>query len=286
LHADERALNLRSPAKINLFLQITGKRPDGYHDLFSLMCCVNLFDDIRLEFDQDEASIVCAHPEVPEDENNLACRAAELFYEQIGRPNRVAITIQKTIPVGAGLGGGSGNAATVLKGLNEHYGFPLDDKTLALVGLSIGADVPYLLYGKPAFARGVGEQLRPCVGLFPYTVLLLNPGFNVSTAMVYKNLNLGLTKCEKKIKSFPFKDASIDVNGYLCNDLESVTISMFPQIGDIKALLLEKGAKGALMSGSGPTVFGLFSDRNSAEKASQSITHLGRDQKFVADMIL
>jgi len=278
--------DIRSPAKINLFLHVTGKRPDGFHELYTLMCCIDLFDHIRLYFEQQKAGIVCDHPAVPADETNTAFRAAELFHARVGEPNRTLISIRKNIPVGAGLGGGSGNAAAVLKALNARYGFPLDDGELAAIGLAIGADVPFMLYGKPAIATGVGENLQPCPGLASRAVLLLNPGFTVSTAMVYKNLNLGLTKCEKKTTSFPFKEPSVNVAEYLCNDLETVTISMFPELEDMKALLLETGAEGALMSGSGPTVFGLFSDRNKAEQAGRRIKRFGPGKKFVAELIV
>lgn len=279
-------VEIRSPAKVNLFLHVTGKRPDGYHELFTLMCCIDLFDEIRLNFEGQKPGIVCDHPAVPVNETNTAFRAAELFHARVGTPNRTRISIRKNIPVGAGLGGGSGNAAAVLKALNAHYGFPLDDGELASIGLSIGADVPFMLYGKPAIATGIGEDLQPCPGLGSRALLLLNPGFTVSTELVYKNLNLGLTKCEKKTKSFPFKEPSVNVNEYLCNDLETVTISMFPELEDMKVLLLETGAEGALMSGSGPTIFGLFSDRNRAEQASRKIERFGPGRKFVAELIL
>lgn len=264
---------LSAPAKINLFLAVTGKRPDDYHDLISLMCAVELHDTLSLSLKPggNRIRIICSHPDVPENETNLAWRAANLFMANFKRQDTVTITIEKRIPVAAGLGGGSSDAATVLLGLNRLYQTPFSIKELMSMGLSIGADVPFFIFGKPAVARGIGEQLEPCTGLCPCPVLLICPRISVSTHAVYKKLNLGLTKCEIKINSFVFGDRKLDVPQHLCNDLETVSVPRYPIVQKAKQALLSRDALGALMSGSGPAVFGLFSDAAVARSARRSL---------------
>ena len=278
-------MNILSPAKINLFLQVTGKRPDGYHALFSLMCCVNLFDKISLQFDADKIEIDASHPQMPRDNANLAYRAADLFYRSSKITAGVKISIQKQIPVAAGLGGGSSNAASVLRGLNDHYGRPFSPQQLMSLGLNLGADVPFLLHQKPALASGIGENLEAYTAWLPETVVIVYPGFAVSTAAVFQNLNLRLTNCKKKITRATLKKTGYQIPAHLCNDLETVTESQHPEIKLIKKQLVQLGALGALMSGSGPTVFGLFSDQDSASKAIQVIERHPRWMAFIAEII-
>ncbi len=282
---ESKRIEVLSPAKVNFFLVVEGKRPDGYHDLVTLMCCVGLYDTVALDFHGNQSCIACSHPDVPKDETNVALRAARLFFKTYGQEEPVEIRIEKKIPVGAGLGGGSSNAAAVLSGLNQYFNNPFSQEKLMSMGAQIGADVPFLIFRKPAIATGIGEKLSPCGSLRPYWILLINPGFSVSTAMVYKNLNLRLTKCKKKISNLPFKEAFLDVGEFLCNDLETVTASLFPEIDKMKRLLLDHGAKGALMSGSGPTVFGLFAEKRAAEKAYQALAAFDLQQKFLVEML-
>lgn len=281
-------MKLLSPAKINLFLHVTGRRSDGYHDLLSLMCPVSLHDIIEFDFHADTLSIRCDHPEVPLNESNLAYRAARLFFEQreavMGIPaDGVMLSIIKRIPIAAGLGGGSSNAATVLIGLNRFFGHPFSLETLKEMGLSIGADVPFFIYGKPAIATGIGEVLSPVQSLPQFYVILVNPGVAVSTGAVYKNLNLGLTNTQKINKEAFFKVRNLDLVRYLWNDLEKVTASKFPEILDIKEALLSNGAEGALMSGSGPTVFGLFYEVNKARQAFDKLICRNEWRVFFAE---
>lgn len=283
---DSVPMKLLSPAKINLFLAITGKRADGYHDLCSLMCCVGLYDTVSLTIGGRDLSVACDHPDVPEDETNLAYRAASLFCSTQTITDGVKIHIQKNIPVGAGLGGGSSNAAAVLSGLNRYYGNPLSSEELVEMALAIGADVPFFMFGKPAIATGIGERLEAYPALASFPVLLVNPGFSVPTSAVYKNLNLGLTRCEKKLNDLNFKVQGFDVDRHLCNDLELVTASMYPEIGAIKKALLSQGARGVLMSGSGPTVFGIYADRDQARIAKKSLSQNSKWQFFIADLIV
>ena len=272
-------MKILSPAKINLFLQVTGKRPDGYHELFSLMCCVSLCDTIHLQFGTEKIQIESSHPHIPLDDANLAHRAAALFLKTLGAEEGVKITIEKTIPVAAGLAGGSSNAASVLRGLNHHYGFPFAPDRLMSLGLSLGADVPFLLFQKPALASGIGEKLEAFAEPLPYCVVIVHPGFGVSTAEVFQNLNLRLTKCKKKFTKLSLKKSGYKVPLHLCNDLEAVTASKYPEINLVKEQLYQQGALGALMSGSGPTVFGLFSD---PDKAGRAVRTVGRHPRWTA----
>jgi 4-diphosphocytidyl-2-C-methyl-D-erythritol kinase len=278
-------MKILSPAKINLFLQITGKRPDGYHELFSLMCCLSLFDVIFLQFGGPKIEIDASTSQIPLDETNLVHKAATLFFKKLRVTGGLSIRIEKSIPVAGGLGGGSSNAASTLLGLNQHYGSPFSRDELMSLGLQLGADVPFFIFQKPAFASGVGEKLEAYPGCLPYHVLLINPGVKVHTGEVYRNLNLRLTKCKKKITKPSLKQSGFDASLHLCNDLEAVTISQYPIIESLKKQLLSHGALGALMSGSGPTVFGLFSDPHAAGEAARAIGQNTRVNTYLSDII-
>jgi 4-diphosphocytidyl-2-C-methyl-D-erythritol kinase len=282
-------LEILSPAKINLFLQVTGKRADGYHDLYSLMCCISLCDEITLQFGMKSNTVVCSHPHVPQNESNLAYRAAVLFLKHLDARREgdgVSITINKNIPVAAGLGGGSSNAASVLLGLNRFYDNPYTIDQLMSMGVSLGADVPFFLFQKPAIATGIGERLAAFDGLHPYKILLISPEISVSTAEIYRKLNLRLTNCKKKLTSTPLKKHGFDVALHLCNDLETVTASLHPEILSAKELLLNHGAQGALMSGSGPTVFGLYADIEKARQAKAALSYKVEGRLFLADIMV
>ncbi|MGD2187693.1 MAG: 4-(cytidine 5'-diphospho)-2-C-methyl-D-erythritol kinase [Desulfobacterales bacterium] len=283
-------MKILSPAKINLFLKVRGKRPDGYHELFSLMCCITLFDEISLQIGNGETiEFHCSHPNVPADDTNLAYRAASLFQGQMDSARGIKIHLKKNIPVAAGLGGGSSNAASILLALNTYYGHPFSRQHLMEMGLKLGADVPFFIFQKPAIATGIGEKLQAFEGDLPYHVLLLYPGVTVSTAETYQNLNLGLTKAEKKPTSNHLKLNRFNPTRHLTNDLERVTAFKYPEIGLAKEKLLNLGAVGALMSGSGPTVFGLFNSAETAEAALQTLSCDQDDQDaqlFLADPIL
>ena len=275
-------MKIFSPAKINLFLQVLGKRSDGYHDLMTLMCCIGLYDTVSLTFGVQDIAVSCRHPVVPEDDTNLAYGAAHLFFKALDKSEGVNISIQKQIPVAAGLGGGSSNAAAVLLGLNRYYGYPFTTEELMSMGLSIGADVPFFIFQRPAIASGIGEKLEAYQNLKNLKILLVFPGFSVSTADVYKKLNLGLTKCKKKLKSFLLNEQRFDPRNHLCNDLEAVTASEYPVIKTVKKALLNHGALGALMTGSGPTVFGVFKTLEKAISVKESLIPLKLGDVFVA----
>jgi len=279
-------MELLSPAKINLFLQVTGKRPDGYHTLISLMCAVSLYDRVSLTFGVPTTTVTCSNPEIPGDERNLAYRAAGCFLGAMDIPDGVRIAIDKQIPAAAGLGGGSSNAATVLLGLNRHYDTPFSERELMAMGLSIGADVPFFIHRKPAIASGIGEILEPYEGLTPHPVVLIFPGFGVSTKTVYNNLSLGLTNSEETVTYVCLKQQGFRAKDHLRNDLEPVTVAMRPAVLSVKEALLHHGAEGALMSGSGPTVFGIFSEPLLARNAAENIAENERWQVFSADLLI
>jgi 4-diphosphocytidyl-2-C-methyl-D-erythritol kinase len=279
------SLVIPSPAKINLFLKVVGKRPDGYHEIVTLLCRIGLFDTVVLAFDQSGISVECSHPGVPQDSGNLAHRAASLFLDALSIHDGVAIFIDKVIPVAAGLGGGSSNAAAVLMGLNQHYGLPLTDGKLMEIARKVGADVPFFVFRHSAIARGIGDHLEVYKDLPPFSMVLVRPLFEVSTEWVYENLNLGLTNCEKSLKNGYFEQDFFKVKNLLCNDLEQVTIRKFPEIKIIKQALLDLGAETALMTGSGPSVFGLFKDGHQAAEAFHSIRHGGRWDTFLVGLL-
>lgn len=284
------AVTVAAPAKINLFLQVIGRRKDGYHELRTLMCCIGLYDRLHLRIGSNRNEFTCNHPAVPSDQSNLAWRAAACFNKRlsdeqgIGIQN-ISIRLTKNIPVGAGLGGGSSDAAAVLKACNQLYGHPFDRGHLLEMALSLGADVPFFIDQLPALATGVGEKLTPYGGLHPFGVLLVYPGFGISTAEVFKNLNLRLTKCEKKIRYFSFKKGKFNVARHLCNDLEPGVVERFPIIERIKKDLLDAGALGALMTGSGSAVFGLFMDIKAARTAGDLLNRQNGWKVYAAQII-
>jgi 4-diphosphocytidyl-2-C-methyl-D-erythritol kinase len=264
-------LQILSPAKVNLFLYVLGRRPDGYHELFSLMCRIGLYDEILLRPAPAEITLQCTDPALPANDDNLALRAARRFFEELGRRGGVAIHLTKRIPVAAGLGGGSSNAASVLLGLNHLHGAPLSSGRLSAIGKSLGADVPFFLFQSPALASGIGDRLEAFTGIPPLAAVVVNPPFAVSTRMVYQNLNLRLTNRKKRPTRTHLKKTAFTPVLHLYNDLEAVTLAWHPELVAIKNLLAGQGALGSLMSGSGPSVFGLFPDPEAARKAADAL---------------
>src|SRR3989338_3063921 len=273
-----------SPAKVNLFLRILKKREDGYHDIVSVMQPISLYDEIILEMENGSGIIVsCDNANVPCDRTNLAYRAAEEFFRTTGINKRLSIKIKKNIPIAAGLGGGSSNAATVLRALNEITSQNISTDNLIKIGAGIGSDVPFFIAGKSSIARGRGELLEP-VELPKFWYILVNPGVPLSTQWVYQNLNL--TKSNEDINITISKVLAIYragrggnqqvLKGFVMNDLEAVAIKKYPEIKEIKDTLINSGAICALMSGSGATAFGIFLDEHEAIRAFEL---LKREQK-------
>jgi 4-diphosphocytidyl-2-C-methyl-D-erythritol kinase len=265
------SITLKAPAKVNYLLDVIRRRPDGYHDLRMVMQQVDLCDEITISLsDTPGISVSCGKNGVPDGPGNIAWKAAKALLELENSGRGVQISITKNIPVAAGLGGGSSDAATVLMGLNELLQLGLSDQRLMEIGVTLGADVPFFIFKKTALAEGIGEALTAMPDMPTAWVLLVNPGVHVSTAWVYKNLQLtnrdGLNKLPAS-----FRDLK-DVSSIFANDLESVTIPAFPIIDEIKNAMMQHGALGAMMSGSGPTVFGLYQDHDTAERARAALT--------------
>lgn len=262
----------QSPAKVNLFLRVLGKRADGYHEISTLMQPVSLFDELEISVSEGEGiAVVSDSVEAPGGEENLAYKAASVFLQSTAIRRRVEIAVKKAIPVGAGLGGGSSDAATVLMALNEMAGIWLPDGALMEMAARLGSDVPFFILRGPALAGGRGEKLKRAY-LPELHYVLINPGFHVSTAWVYSSL--GLTKIGENnnlLYSYEVPASWEGVVQALANDLEAVTFKQYPEISGLKEMLKGAGALGTLMSGSGPTVFGVFRSRDEAERAYKSL---------------
>lgn len=264
-------LTVTAPAKINYLLDVIGKRPDGYHDLRMIMQRVNLCDEITLVLtNAPEISVICNSENAPDGPDNIAWKAARVILDRAGTAQGVQIRITKNIPVAAGLGGGSSDAAAVLMGMNTLLQLNLTEQELMVIGSKLGADVPFFIFQKPALAEGIGDKLTLLPGMPNCWILLVNPGVHVSTGWVYKSLQL---TNRAELNRLPrFFDSIEHVVSIMSNDLESVTIPAFPVIADIKSRLMDLGAVGSMMSGSGSTVFGVFKEFAAAESARREIT--------------
>jgi len=262
-------VRLFAPAKINLCLHVLGKRPDGYHDLAMLMQSLDFGDTLEMELtDQPgEITVHCAGVDLPDGEENIAAKAARRMLALSKKNVGVRIVIDKKIPVAAGLGGGSSNAATTLMGLNKLLDLQLSKNELRAEGVKLGADVPFFLFADKAWATGIGDQLESVPSLPPVWYVLVNPGISISTAWVYQNLGLTAPAILTKLPRFPI--TIDDLVATLENDLERVTIKRYPLLAEIKEELIRLGARGALMSGSGATIFGLFAEEAQAAAAAE-----------------
>lgn len=260
----------QSPAKVNLFLRVLGKRADGYHEISTLMQPVSLFDELEISVSEGEGiAVVSDSAEAPGGEENLAYKAARVFLQSTALRRRVEISVKKIIPVGAGLGGGSSDAATVLMALNEMAGIWLPDGALMEMAARLGSDVPFFILKGPALAGGRGEKLKRA-SLPELHYVLINPGFHVSTAWVYSSLVLtNIGENNNLLYSYEVPASRDGVVEALANDLEAVTCRQYPEISGLKEMLKGAGALGTLMSGSGPTVFGVFHSREESERAYQ-----------------
>lgn len=260
-------------AKINLTLDVLNRRQDGYHNVRMVMQQIELCDYIHLIPcpRQEGIRIACSHPGVPRDDNNIAYRAAQLVKDFFKIGEGIIIKIDKNIPVAAGLAGGSADAAAVIRGLNNLWGLGMDTACMMELAAKLGADVPFCLLGGTALAEGIGEILTPVNAPAKLDFLLVKPGVLVSTAWVYKNLDLGSIEerpdIEKMLQALNKGDKG-EIASRLKNVLETVTASRYPEILAIKQSMIEMGALGAAMTGSGPTVFGIYRSREEAETAA------------------
>jgi len=265
-------LEVFTPAKLNLYLKVLRRRPDGYHDLVSLMAPIDLYDRLEIGLGPSAVQLRCACG-LPEDSRNLAFQAASLFLQEAEARDIKAgarIYLEKHIPVAAGLGGGSSDAAAVLVALNDLLGRPFTRIELQVMGQRLGADVPFFVFGGPAIACGIGERLSPA-RVPPFWCVLVNPGFAVKTKKVYNNLSLTLTPAEETTIVEWLGGMTADPAALLHNDLETSTFALFPELVQLKEALRSEGAQGVLMSGSGPTVFGLFGSEAEARTAAERL---------------
>ena len=267
-----RSIDLLSPAKVNLRLEVLRRRADGYHEIRTILQRISLSDKLRISLKGAEGiSVIADSPRLPVDEGNLAFRAASYLLEEAKARVGIELTIQKEIPISSGLGGGSSNAASTLMGLNRILKLNFSKERLMEIGARIGADIPFFILEKTALATGIGEKLKPVEIRPSIWFVLVNPGWEVSTRWAYKGLNFKLTKRPIHIKLPSFFNDIEQVARILHNDLESVTIAAYPEIEGIKAELLCHGAVGSLMTGSGPTIFGIFDHKRRSESAYRKL---------------
>ena len=264
--------------KVNLGLDVVGRRPDGYHLVRMVMQTVDVCDDIvvRKGHAGSGLSLSCDHPEVPADERNLAWKAAELVCRKYGVEASFSITITKRIPAAAGMAGGSTDGAAVILALNELLELRMTMDEMDAIALQLGADVPFCLRRGTYLAEGIGEKLTKLPDLAPCSMVIVKPPFGVSTPWAYKALDEYLGSVPESgaahpdidllMKALDRKDVS-DIAAHMGNILESVVTREYPEILEIKKRLTDKGAAKALMSGSGPTVFGIFTDDKAAQEA-------------------
>lgn len=272
-------MQLKALAKINLGLDVLRRREDGYHDVRMIMQTVRIFDRLALvKQDKEGIRVRTNLYYLPANENNLVYKAANLLFEEFDIRGGLSIDLKKYIPVAAGMAGGSSDAAAVLYGLNRMYGLGLSQEQLMERGVKIGADVPYCIMRGTALAEGIGEKLTPLPPMPPCNILVAKPGISVSTKYVYENLHANDLKPEQHPDIDGILDAlkKQDLRSMAeClrdgNVLETVTAEAYPVISRLKATMEENGAAVALMSGSGPTVFGIYEDRMQARRDMAAI---------------
>lgn len=272
-------------AKINIALKILGTRADGYHDLDMIFLELPFGDEIRLEKSTQGIELTCSDPSLPCDERNLAFRAAKLMQETYGLTEGVSIHIEKIIPSQAGLGGGSSDAACVLTAMNELYSVGAEDQELERLGEKLGADVPFLVRGGCARARGKGEILTD-LGTFPAcSILVVKPDVSVSTPWAYRayderkkeTVSMNIDEAVRAIQKGDLRALFANTG----NDLEAPVIEAYPVIGELKKQLLSLGALGAMMTGSGSALFGIFPDENKARQAAEAFAGDPHVQTFM-----
>ena len=268
-----KTVTIKAPAKVNLTLDVTGKRPNGYHDLKMIMQTISVFDEIKLSLTEEEKIDLHMNKELPDKipaEKNLVYKAAALMKEKFDIKGGFDIELQKNIPAAAGLAGGSSDCAAALIAINEVCELGLTTQELCDIGVKLGADVPFCIRKGTMLSEGIGEILTPLTPFKDVWVVLVKPDISVSTAYVYTHLDL------PNLKYHPDTDKAIEcidngdiagISDTLSNVLETVTVPEYPVLTEIKEFLVQNGAAGSLMSGSGPTVFGIFKNKEDARRA-------------------
>lgn len=275
-------ISLKALAKINLGLDVVRRREDGYHEVRMIMQTIQLYDRLDIKRTQEPGIQIQTNLSfLPVNENNLIYKAAKLLMDEFSIIDGVSVKLDKRIPVAAGMAGGSTDAAAMLIGVNRLFSLGLTKRQLMERGVQIGADVPYCIMRGTALAEGIGEALSPLPPMVKCPVLIAKPSISVSTKFVYQNLKLDDTTIhpdiDRLIDDIKAKNLR-DIAAHMGNVLETVTIPNYPVIDEIKKHMLSNGAVGAMMSGSGPTVFGLFDDEDTAKKAYKAMrsSHLAR----------
>lgn len=275
-------ISLKALAKINLGLDVVRRREDGYHEVRMIMQTIQLYDRLDIKRTQEPGIQIQTNLSfLPVNENNLIYKAAKLLMDEFSITDGVSVKLDKRIPVAAGMAGGSTDAAAMLIGVNRLFSLGLTKRQLMERGVQIGADVPYCIMRGTALAEGIGEALSPLPPMVKCPVLIAKPSISVSTKFVYQNLKLDDTTIhpdiDRMIDDIKAKNLH-DIAAHMGNVLETVTIPNYPVIDEIKKHMLSNGALGAMMSGSGPTVFGLFDNEDTAKKAYKAMrsSHLAR----------
>lgn len=269
-------IEIDSYSKINLTLNILAKRQDGYHDIETIMQSINLADRIFIKEEKEGIKIKCSHPLVPVDSQSLTYRSAEKILQRYRITRGVKIEIDKKIPLAGGMAGGSANSASILVGINKLFALNLSNKDLREIGEELGMDVPFCILNGTALAYHKGEKVTPLSPINPpLWIIIINPGFEIPTKWAYNNLNLEWLKKEKnntKGMLNALKEGKLPgIAKNLFNSFEGLIIKKYPEIGKIKDRLIEEGALGALMSGSGPTVFGIAQNKEQALKIYEKL---------------
>ncbi|MEK7359823.1 MAG: 4-(cytidine 5'-diphospho)-2-C-methyl-D-erythritol kinase [Planctomycetota bacterium] len=267
-------LKIAAPAKINLFLEILGKRSDSYHELETVMQEISLCDYLYMEESDKDVLFSCSNPGLAAGEDNLVVKAVRLFQKESGISKGVKVFLDKKIPVGAGLGGGSSDAAATLAGLNKLWKTGYDEKKLMSMAGKLGSDVAFFVIGKTALCRGRGEVVTPHPCEAKYHYILIYPKFEISTAMVYNNFKISLTKNLKNVSSFLQQLATGDpdkVGACLYNRLEEVVLRLYPGVETIKNVLAAYAFSGVLLSGSGSALYGLCKKEGNIREIEQQL---------------
>jgi 4-diphosphocytidyl-2-C-methyl-D-erythritol kinase len=274
-----QTLHLESPAKINLRLEILKKREDGYHELRTILQKINLYDQLHFCLEEKKGIFITTdHPDLPLGKKNLVYKAVQSLLERSDFRGGVHIKIEKRIPLGAGLGGGSSNAAAALKAMNQLLKTDLTERELMRIGSKIGADIPFFFLEGAAVALGIGERLRK-IDLPVLWYVLIYPNFEVSTRWAYENFVL--TRRQFHFNLHQLLKIPNEIYRLLWNDLEEVVSEKYPQIGVMKKILCSAGALGASMTGSGPTVFGVFSEEGGASEAYKEVKRVVRGKGWI-----
>ncbi|TVM03286.1 MAG: 4-(cytidine 5'-diphospho)-2-C-methyl-D-erythritol kinase [Candidatus Brocadia sp. WS118] len=277
-------ITIAAPAKINLFLEILGKRPDGYHEIETVMQGISLYDYIHMENHDKDIEFTCSNPKLTAGEDNLVLKAARLFQKASGIFRGVKIHLDKRIPVGAGLGGGSSDAVATLSGLNKLWQVGYDETKLMSLAEKLGSDTPFFVFGNTAICRGRGEVVTPYNLPVNYHYIVIYPKFEVSTATVYKNFKIILTKNLKDVSFFLQSLASGNperLGSCLYNRLEEVVFKLYPEIEKIKKTLAKFDFCGILLSGSGSSLYGLCRGEKDSKEIEQQIKMLGIGDVFM-----